>query len=314
MTIYEFLDDLIDGKPLGNTVFEKGQNPDDLYVVASRMLPCSARSLALAFCYAKGYGVKRSNEKFEEELLSSLKYQDYRSYLWLIRAYTTGLHLGEDTIKIEGKQEKAKELIELSNPLVANYYNTQHRYKMMEQLQKKAEEEAQKERQYQKRLERISKTESEIVHDFNKLSDEDLIEKLNYVSHSDIFVLDFLKETLVYALQKKKSEKVIKFIHDELIRLTGDSPDEENLHYFPVIKLMEAGYFKYALRMLELSEDPDCSLNGDGWVFLQQGICHYHLGNYDKAIGCLYHAANLGDYSEIIAEYEELCYQAKDKK
>ena len=66
--------------------------------------------------------------------------------------------------------------------------------------------------------------------------------------------------------------------------------------------------------MLELSEDPDCSLNGDGWVFLQQGICHYHLGNYDQAIGCLYHAGNLGDYREIIAEYEELCYRAKDKK
>lgn len=314
MTIYEFLDDLIAGKPLGQTTFEKGENPADLFVVASKMLPCSARSLALALCYAKGYGTKKNIAQFEEELLSSLKYQDYRTYLCLIRAYTTGLHLGDETILIPGKEEQAKELIERSNPLVANYYNTQHRYKTIQQLKDKEKEEEEKRRKQEEKLHLISKTKSEIVQGFNQLNDEELIEKISFVSHQAFNPEEFLAETLTYALKKKKSEKIIQFIYDELIRLSGGIQDEENLKYFPVIQLMDAGYFEHALQMLELSEDPDCLLNGDGWIFLQEGICLYHLGKYQKALAKLEHAAALGDYEEYVYEYVKKCEKAIDEQ
>ncbi len=305
MTIKEFMDNLLLGKPIEKTIFDQNEKVSDLFIIASNMLPCSSKNIVLAMCFAKGYGVKKDLNEFERLLLEALKYQDYRVYLWLINAYSGGVNIGGELIKLEDASDRKEYLIKESEPLIANYYNTSHGYKTVEELDELAAKKAERQKEQAALHKEIKERQSLLINKINEMSLDEIHSQIEFLHSKNALDIFFLSNVLASATYFNVDMEVIQYLFDLLIKENDGAQSQSHTKFFPISNLMSVGRYDMALELLILSEDEDCTFKTNAWVYYQEAVCYYHLKQYDKALQRLDLAMDDEDYIDLSYELEK---------
>lgn len=313
MTIKDFLDDLIDFKPIGNVSFDKSENPSDLFVIASNMLETSSKHIVLAICYGFGLGVSKNPDLFESELYNSLKFEDYRSYELLIKAYTTGFRIGNDVLKIDVKADKVKELIDKSKPLIVNYHNTKLGYKNLEEIEEIKNLKNSQEERKKAHLEDLNRRKKELLEKNNELTDEEINEGVKYLREEKCASLKYLSDLIRECLKNKKSKSLIRELVYFTLKTINWEMNPDNIDVFPIRELIDHGYNLYALEMLKYCEDEDCTFLNGPKVFILKAECYLNMKDFDKAYSLVCYAQNLLEDDEVYQDFLNKIDEEKQK-
>lgn len=313
MTIKEFLDDLISFKSIGNISFDKNENPADLYIIAKNMLETSSKHIALALCYGFGFGVEKDTAYFEKELYESLKFCDYRSYELLIKAFTDGLRVGKDLLKIEDRDKQVKELKEEARFLIMNYHNSKLGYKNLEELEEIKKLVNSKEERKKAYLEDLKRREKLLIEKNVDLSDKEILENVNFLREEKYIYKDYLSDLIKVCLSNKKSKSLIRELVYITLKAINWSANEDNINVFPVRELIDNGYNLYALEMLKYCEHEDCTFLNRPKVFLLEAECYLNIKDFDRAYNCVCIAQDLMDDGEVFSDRLRKIMEEKDK-
>lgn len=313
MTIKEFLDDLISFKPIGIISFDKNENPSDLYIIAKNMLETSSKHIALALCYGFGFGVEKDTAYFEKELYESLKFGDYRSYELLIKAFTDGLRVGKDLLKIEDRDKQVKELKDEARFLIMNYHNSKLGYKNLEELEEIKKLVNSKEERKKAYLEDLKRREKLLIEKNVDLSDKEILENVNFLRDEKYIYKDYLSDLIKVCLKNKKSKSLIRELVYITLKAINWSANEDNINVFPVRELIDNGYNLYALEMLKYCEHEDCTFLNRPKVFLLEAECCLNIKEFDRAYNCVCIAQDLMDDGEVFSDRLRKIMEEKDK-
>ena len=146
-------------------------------------------------------------------------------------------------------------------------------------------------------LKEISIKKKIISESLENQNDKEIVDALYFLKDNNQLNNVILSKALTNAIKEKKKKSLIDIIYILLIEINDGEQNTESANYFPIKLLMEEKMYDKALELLHYSEDENCILNTDAWVYLNEGICLYKLKKYEEARYKLHLAMDDEDYA-----------------